>query len=162
MSKDQSVRLPLVPDAKEIQVTIGHDGSVVTGSPLTEELQDLQKWLMQQFNEANEKYANGNPEDGAAIVEEMHKTMADHCKVVYLKHLQNPIGIQAMTFLMAVIPDEEFIDLYEKGGDIVRNDANIGGYYESLTMSGITVVQLQADGSFTEKEGEPGRIQRSE
>lgn len=93
MSKDQSVRLPLVPDAKEIQVTIGHDGSVVTGSPLTEELQDLQKWLMQQFNEANEKYANGNPEDGAAIVEEMHKTMADHCKVVYLKHLQNPIGI---------------------------------------------------------------------
>lgn len=67
-----------------------------------------------------------------------------------------------MTFLMAVIPDEEFIDLYEKGGDIVRNDANIGGYYESLTMSGITVVQLQADGSFTEKEGEPGRIQRSE
>ena len=157
MNRDQSARLPLIPDAKEIQVTIGDSGAAVTGSPLSEELQNLQKWLMQQFNEANEKamgfYADGKPDEGAAVMEEMHKTLADHCKELYLNHLQDPIGIQAMTFLMDAIPDEEFIELYEKGGDLIKNDANLGGYYESLTLSGNTVIQLQTDGSFTEKEG---------
>ena len=157
MNRDESARLPLIPDAKEIQVTIGDGAAAVTGSPLSEELQELQKWLLQQFNEANEKamglYADGKTEEGAAVMEEMHKTLADHCKTLYLNHLQDPVGIQAMTFLMDAIPDEEFIELYEKGGEIVRYDANLGGYYESLTISGTSLVQLQADGSFTEKEG---------
>ena len=157
LSKDQSVRVPLIPDSEEIQVTVGDGAAIVTGSPLSEELQDLQKWLLQHFNEANEKamgfYADGKPEEGAAVMEEMHKTLADHCKELYLKHLQDPIGIQAMTFLMDAIPDEEFIELYEKGGDLIKDDANLGGYYESLTLSGNTVIQLQTDGSFNEKEG---------
>ena len=57
-----------------------------------------------------------------------------------------------MTFLIDAVPNEEFIDLYKKGSELIQNDANIGGYYESLTLSGNTVVQLQADGSFTQKE----------
>lgn len=157
MNRDESARLPLIPDAKELQVTIGDGAAAVTGSPLSEELQELQKWLLQQFNEANEKamglYADGKSEEGAAVMEEMHKTLADHCKELYLNHLQDPVGIQAMTFLMNAIPDEEFIELYEKGGEIVRNDAQLGGYYESLILSGTTIIQLQADGTFTEKEG---------
>ena len=156
-SKDQSAWLPLIPDAEEIQVTVGDGPATATGSPLTNELQDLQKWIMQQFNDANEKamglYADGKSEEGAAVMEEMHKTLADHCKEVYLNHLQDPVGIQAMNFLMDAIPDEEFIELYKQGGDLIRNDANIGGYYESLTMSGNTVIQLQADGTFTQKDG---------
>ena len=157
MPKDESARLILIPDNKNIQVTIGDGPAAVTGSPLSDELQGLQQWIMQQFNEANEKamgfYADGKAEEGAAVMEEMHKTLADHCKEVYLNHLQDPVGIQAMSFLIDAIPNEEFIELYKKGGDLIKNDAGIGGYYESLTMSGNTVVQLQADGSFTQKEG---------
>jgi thiol-disulfide isomerase/thioredoxin len=152
-----SAPVSIIPDAEEIQVTLGDGAAVVTGSPLTEELQELQRWIMQQFNDANGKamglYADGKPEEGAAVMEEMHKTLADHCKEVYLKHLQDPIGIQAMNFLIDAVPDEEFIDLYKQGGDLIKNDASIGGYYESITLSGNTVVQLQADGTFTEKEG---------
>ena len=157
MPKDQSARLIVIPDAKDIQVTIGEGAAAVTGSPLSEEMMALQEWIMQQFNESNQKamglYADGKAEEGAAVMEEMHKTLADHCKEVYLKHLEDPLGIQAMTFLMDAIPDDEFIDLYNQGSDLVKNDASIGGYYESLTMSGNTVVQLEADGSFTQKEG---------
>ena len=157
MNRNLSARLPLIPDAGEIQVTIGEGAAAVTGSPLSEELQELQEWLMQQFNEANKKAmelnAGGKAEEGAAVMEEMHKTLADHCKELYLNHMQDPIGIQAMTFLIDNIPDEEFIELYEKGGDLIQNDASIGGYYESLTQTGFTLVQLQADGSFTEEEG---------
>ena len=156
-SKDESVRLPLIPDAEEIQVTLGDGGATVTGSPLSEELQNLQKWLLQQYTEANEKamgfYADGKSEEGAAVMEEMQKTLASHCKEVYLKHAQDPIGIQAMGMLMLYIPKEEFIELYESGSDLIKNDANIGGYYESLVLSDNTVIQLLADGSFTEKEG---------
>ena len=157
MPKDQSARLPLIPDAKDIQVTIGDDPAAVTGSPLTEGLVTLQQWIMQQFNDANEKamghYADGKAEEGAAVMEEMRKTLADHCKEVYLNHLEDPLGIQAMTFLIGTIPDEEFIDLYKQGSDLIQSDASLGGYYESLVLSGNTVIQLRADGSFTEKEG---------
>ena len=157
MNRDQTARLPLIPDAKEIQVTIADGAAAVTGSPLSEELQGLQKWLMQQFNEANEKamgfYADGKPEEGAAVMEEMHKTLADHCKELYLDHLQDPIGIQALGMVMFDLPKEEFLELYGKGGDLIKNDASIGGYYETLTASDNTVIQLQPDGSFTEKEG---------
>ena len=157
LSKDESTRVILIPDSKEIRVAIGDGPAAVTGSPLSNEMQEFQQWIMQQFNEANEKamgfYADGKSEEGAAVMDEMQKTLAEHCKEVYLKHLQDPIGIQAMTFLMDAIPDEEFIGLYEKGSDLIKNDAGIGGYYEALTLSGNTVIQLRADGSFTEKEG---------
>lgn len=158
MSKNQSIRISLIPDVKDIQVTLGDGPAIVTGSPLTEEYTSLQQWLLQQYNDASEKamglIKDGKSEEGAAVMKEMRKTLADHCKELYLNHLEDPVGNQAMTFLMdGVIPDEEFIDLYQMGGDLIKNDASLGGYYESLILSGTTVIQLQADGSFTEKEG---------
>ena len=157
LNKDQTARLPLIPDVKEIQVNISDGSAVSTGSPLSEELQGFQKWLMQQFNDANATamalYADGKDDEAGAVMEGMHKTLADHCKEVYLQHLQDPIGIQAMNFLIDAIPDEEFISLYEQGGDIIRSDASIGGYYESLTQTGYTLLRPQSDGTFAEAEG---------
>ena len=158
MSKDESIRIPVIPDVKDIQVTIGDGPANVTGSPLSEEYNSLQQWLLQQFNDANDKamglIKDGKSEEGTAVMKEMKKRLADHCKEVYLNHLEDPVGDQAMIFLMdSVIPDEEFIELYQMGGDLIKNDANLGGYYESLTLSGTSVIQLQADGTFTEKEG---------
>ena len=157
-SKDESIRIPVIPETKDIEVIIGDGPAIVTGSPLTEEYNSLQQWLLQQFNDANEKamelIKDGKSEEGAAVMKEMHKTLADHCKEVYLNHLDDPVGSQAMVFLKdGVIPDEEFIDLYQKGGDLIKNDASLGGYYESLILSGTSVIQLQADGTFTEKDG---------
>ncbi len=157
MSKDQSIRIPLIPNVKDIQVTIGDGPASVTGSPLTEEYTSLQQWLLQQYNDASEKamglITDGKSGEAAAVMEEMRKTLADHCKEVYLNHLEDPVGIQAMNFLIDVVPDEEFIDLYKQGGGLIKNDAKLGGYYEHLTLSGTTVIQLQADGTVTEKEG---------
>ena len=157
-SKDESIRIPVIPETKDIEVIIGDGPAIVTGSPLTEEYNSLQQWLLQQFNDANEKamelIKDGKSEEGTAVMKEMKQMLADHCKEVYLKHLDDPVGDQAMVFLLeGAIPDEEFIDLYKKGGDLIHNDAKLGGYYEFLTQSGSTVIQLQADGSFSEKEG---------
>jgi len=156
-SKDESIRIPVIPEAKDIEVIIGDGPATVTGSPLTEEYNSLQQWLLQQFNDANDKamelIKDGKSEEGTAVMKEMKQMLADHCKEVYLKHLEDPLGIQAMTFLIDAVPDEEFIELYNMGSDLVKNDASIGGYYESLTMSGNTVVQLKADGTFAQKEG---------
>ena len=138
MPKGKQARLPLIPEAKEIFVTIGDGPATVTGSPLTNELHELQRWIMKQYNDANEKAGPlrqaGMHEEAQAVMDEMQKTLVDHCKEVYLKHLQDPIGVQAMGFLINAVSKEEFIDLYKKGSDCIHNDADIAGYYESLTM----------------------------
>ena len=154
----------LIPDSKEITVKIEDGTASVSNSPLSEELQELQKWMTAHFTSYNEKamaLAESGDEAGAeALWDEMHKTMADHCKEVYLNHLQDAVGVQAMSILASDASDEEFIRLYEQGGECIHADAKIGGRYESLTASRRTasrrtVIQLNTTGEdFTETEGE--------
>ena len=114
--------------------------------------------MMNHFMSYNDKataLAESGDEAGAeALWDEMHKTMADHCKEVYLNHLQDPIGVQAMTILASDASDEEFISLYEQGGECIRANAMISGRYESLTATPNTVLQLDSTGeSFIETKG---------
>ena len=88
-------------------------------------------------------------------MEEMEKAMAEHCKEIYLNHLQDPVGVQAMSMLVFDAPDEEFIRLYEQGGECIHADARIAGRYESLTASSRTVIQLDTAGKdFIETKGD--------
>ena len=154
----------LIPDSKEITVKIEDGTASVSNSPLSEELQELQKWMTAHFTSYNEKamaLAESGDEAGAeALWDEMHKTMADHCKEVYLNHLQDAVGVQAMSIFSSDASDEEFIRLYEQGGECIHAHAKIGGRYESLTASRRTasrrtVIQLNTTGEdFTETEGE--------
>jgi thiol-disulfide isomerase/thioredoxin len=148
----------LIPDSKEITVKI-EDGIVyVSGSPLSEELQELKNWMMAHFTSYNEKAValseSGDEAGAEALWDEMHKTMADHCKAVYLDHLQDPVGVQAMSMLAFDASDEEFISLYEQGGECIHADAKVAGRYESLTATKRTVIQLNPSGDdFIESEG---------
>lgn len=108
----------LVPDTKKITVAMKDNVPVVTGSPLSEELQALQQWCMNTFF--------------AAPNDETMKQIAEHCREVYLQHKNDAIAPQAMIFLMDQIDKDEFIALYEQGGKAIKADANIGGYYEHL------------------------------
>lgn len=148
----------LIPDSKEITVKIEDGIATVSGSPLSEELQELQNWMMAHFTSYNEKAValseSGDEAGAEALWDEMHKTMADHCKAVYLDHLQDPVGVQAMSILAFDASDEEFISLYEQGGECIRADAKISGRYESLTATKRTVIQLNPSGDdFIESEG---------
>ena len=149
----------LIPDSREITVKIEDGIASVSGSPLSEELQELQKWITDHFMSYSEKamaLSESGDEAGAeALWDEMHKTMADHCKEVYLNHLQDPVGVQAMTMLVSDASDEEFIRLYEQGGECIHADAMIAGRYESLTATQRTVIQWNAPGGdFTETKGD--------
>ena len=154
----KSEPVSLIPDSKEITVKIEDGIATVSGSPLSEELQELQQWMMNHFMSYNDKataLAESGDEAGAeALWDEMHKTMADHCKAVYLDHLQDPVGVQAMRILASDASDEEFISLYEQGGECIRANAMISGRYESLTATPNTVLQLDSTGeSFIETKG---------
>ena len=149
----------LIPDSKEINVMIKDGMVTVGGSPLSEELQELQQWMKDHFMSYNTRaisLSESGDEAGAeALWDEMHKTMADHCKAVYLDHLQDPVGVQAMSMLVFDAPDEEFIRLYEQGGECIHADARIAGRYESLTASRRTVIQLDTAGKdFIETKGD--------
>lgn len=142
--------ISLIPDSKEINVKIEDGATSVSGSPLSEELQMFQQWLLNHFMGYNEKVmtlAEGGDQRGAeALMEEMHKTMAEHCKEVYLSHLQDPVGVQAMTMLVYDAPEDEFIRLYEMGGECIHSNARIAGRYESLSADPGTMIQLNPDG----------------
>ena len=148
----------LIPDSKEINVTIKDGMVTVGGSPLSEELQELQQWIMNHFLDYNDKATalaeSGDEAGSEALFEEMHKAIADHCKEVYLNHLQDPIGVQAMSILAFDATDEEFISLYEQGGECIHADAKVAGRYESLTATNKTVIQLNPSGDdFIESNG---------
>ena len=148
----------LIPDSKEINVTIKDGVVTVSGSPLSEDLQELQQWMMNHFmsynNRAMSLSENGDEAGAQALMQEMHKAMAEHCKEVYLNHLQDPVGVQAMSMLAFDASDEEFIRLYEQGGECIHADAMIAGRYESLTASRRTVIQLDSAGKdFIETKG---------
>ena len=149
--------VPLIPDSKEITVKIEDGIATVSGSPLSEELQELQQWIMNHFMSYNDKATalaeSGDEAGSEALFEEMHKAIADHCKEVYLNHLQDPIGVQAMHILVDAT-DEEFISLYEQGGECIHADAMVAGRYESLTATKRTVIQLNPSGDdFIESKG---------
>lgn len=149
----------LIPDSKEINVTIKDGMVTVGGSPLSEELQELQRWMKDHFMSYNTRamsLSESGDEAGAeALMEEMEKAMAEHCKEIYLNHLQDPVGVQAMSMLVFDAPDEEFIRLYEQGGECIHADARIAGRYESLTASRRTVIQLDTAGKdFIETKGD--------
>ena len=147
----------LIPDSKEILVKIEDGVASISGSPLSEELHGFQQWIMNHFMSYNEKAMarmdSGDQEGADALMQEMHNAMADHCKDVYLNHLQDPVGSQAMALLLYDVPEEEFIRLYEMGGECIHEDAMIAGRYESLTANLGTVIQLGSDGAFTESKG---------
>ena len=150
--------VPLIPDSKEITVKIEDGIATVSGSPLSEELQELQQWIMNHFMSYNDKATalaeSGDEAGSEALFEEMHKAIADHCKEVYLNHLQDPIGVQAMHILASDATDEEFISLYEQGGECIHADAMVAGRYESLTATKRTVIQLNPSGDdFIESKG---------
>lgn len=154
----KSEPVSLIPDSKEITVKIEDGIATVSGSPLSEELQGLQQWMMNHFVSYNDKATalveSGDESGAEALWDEMHKTMADHCKAVYLDHLQDPVGVQAMCILASDASDEEFISLYEQGGECIRANAKISGRYESLTATPNTVLQLDSTGeSFIETKG---------
>ena len=73
---------------------------------------------------------SGRQEEADSLMQEMHKTMADHCKEVYLKHLDDPVGAQAMTILRLELPEEEYGRLYKMGGECIHNDPMLSGQFE--------------------------------
>ena len=150
--------ITLIPDSKKITVSMADGTPVVTGSPLSQELQAFSQWAMTTFNEYSDKsmalMEAGDTLGVQAVHDEMQKVMADHCREVYTKHQPDPIGLQAMMLLMNFIDKEEFFNLYENAGELVKNDAVIGGYYEYLKSTPEeTVITLLDNGEIVQEPG---------
>lgn len=134
MTGPDSDPVSLVPDSKEILVRIENGAISVSGSPLSQELQTLEQWMLNHFMSHNERAMAlidaGDPEGADTLMQDMHKTMADHCKEVYLKHLNDPVGVQAMVVLRLELPEDEYKQLYEQGGASIHDDPMLNGQFE--------------------------------
>lgn len=148
----------LVPDSKKIKVSMEGNIPVVSGSPLSEELQELQQWCMNTFfgnlGKIMAMSEAGDTLGADALNAETMKQIADHCREVYLKHKDNAVAPQALNLMMDQLDKDEFIELYEQGGKAVKADAKIGGYYEHLkSLPDESVIMLLENGEFLEVKG---------
>ena len=150
--------IALILDSKKIKVTVSDDATVVTGSPLSQELQDLQQWAKTTFLGYSDRIMPLMEADDAegmrALEAEMKEEMGSHCREVYMAHQSDLLGVQAMTLLMNFIDQDEFIELYEKADKSIQDDAAIGGYYEYLkSLPKEEVITLLENDEILEEQG---------
>lgn len=128
--------ISLIPDSKEITIAMNEGKPVISGSPLSCELLELQQWALSTFMgysmQAMSLIEAGDQQGADAVNAEMHKTIASHCRDIYMNHKTDALGMQAMTLMMMDLDEDEFMELYEQGGKVIQENAQIGGYYEHL------------------------------
>lgn len=150
--------IALIPDSKKIKVTVTDGTPVVTGSPLSQKLQEFQQWAMTTYLGYNDRLMalmDADDTEGVKAVQaEMKEEMASHCREVYTEHQSNPLGLQAMALLMNFIDQDEFIELYEQADKAVQDDPAIGGYYEYLkALPNEEVITLLDNGEVLTEDG---------
>ncbi len=148
----------LIPDTNEMTVTVIDGKTHVSGSPLSEEYQNLQKWLVSTFMAYNERWAElnkeGKKEEADRVVAERKKVFSDHCLEIYGNHPSDHVGHQALSIIMEDLPEDTFIALYEQGSRLIREDPEISGYYEHLRPRAQNeVFILQNNGEIDKREG---------
>ena len=150
--------VPLIPDVKRIKVTIADGQTEITGSPMSQEIQDFQQWAMNTYlGDVETISALEQAGDSIGIMkksEELANKMATRCREVYQAHKNDAIGAQALNILMGFADEEEFIALYEQGGKAVKADAGLGGYYEHLkSLPEEAVITLLENGEVMKEQG---------
>jgi thiol-disulfide isomerase/thioredoxin len=150
--------IPLIPDVKKIKVDIADGESKITGSPLSQEIQDFQQWAMDTYLKDVETIsALEEAGDSIGVMktsEELANKMATRCREVYQAHKDDAIGAQALGLLTEFADEDEFIALYEQGGKAVKADASLGGYYEYLKSSPEeAVITLLESGEVVKEQG---------
>ena len=150
--------IALIPDAKRISVTVTDSVPVVSGSPLSQEIQDFQQWIMKTAFEHVEKAMMLDDAGDSIGVENLYKEMqqrlVDRSREVYQEHKADAIGAQALGLMLEFIDKDEFIALYEQGGKAVKADAQLGGYYEHLkSLPEEGVITLLENGEVMKEQG---------
>ena len=150
--------IPIIPDVKRIKVTIA-DGEVeIKGSPMSQEYQDFQQWVLDTYLSGVETIsAFEQVGDSIGIMttsEELANKMATRCREVFQAHKNDVIGAQALGLLIEFADKDEFISLYEQGGKAVKADASLAGYYEHLkSVPEEAVITLLESGEVVKEQG---------
>ena len=150
--------ISLIPDVKKIKVTIADGQTEITGSPMSQEIQNFQQWAMNTYlGDVETISALEEAGDSIGIVktsEELANKMATRCREVYQAHKNDAIGVQALNLLVEFADEDEFIALYEQGGKAVKADAGLGGYYEHLkALPEEAVITLLESGEVVKEKG---------
>ena len=127
----------LVPESSSITLKIGPDGVVsIKGSKASKEFNDLQKWAVNFYMEANNEleklFAAGDNQGAEDYMDGRNALIVKHCKPIFNAHKDDYVGVQAMVLMHNKLEKEEFLALYEKAGDCVKNDFRVSAYYNSV------------------------------
>jgi len=131
---DESTAVIIIPDSKAISVDM--DKSEVSGSPLSEEWIDFQHTMMDKWTSVQEeavKMMEAGDRDGAVdAYTKLECWIREYAQSVVEKHLNDPVGIQALSVFASMSPAEETLALYEKCGEVVKNNLLLSEFMENL------------------------------
>jgi thiol-disulfide isomerase/thioredoxin len=121
--------------AEKGNLTLVGDTGLIKGAPLNNRMADLietYKNAGEEFEEKKSALIESADEEGKDwteeqilelqnLDEEQSAKVADAVKKFYEKDKSSVLGIFELTLLQGLVPEEEFISLYEQSGDMVKN-----------------------------------------
>lgn len=150
---DGSFELPVVCEPCELSADL--DNGTVTGGPVSEALNKLQKDLMESYRTIQEAYTKayfaGDYELADSLSEAGMARIYSMCAEAYEENHDNVVGLQALTFLLE---DESLSyadaqELVSKAADFIQDDEMVKRMLETLKAAESTGI----GSSFLEIEG---------
>ena len=123
-----------IPDNARAKVSFGPVSVAITGSTLSTEFNEIRSAVSELTEKAGEEFRRFYEvadEAGASEVEEKYnEDMKSVLSEAYSKNTDNYIGLATLKMLSEYLDYDEAVELYEKGGDIIRNDEDINEFID--------------------------------
>lgn len=123
-----------IPDNARAKVSFGPVSAAITGSTLSTEFNEICSTVSELTEKAGEEFRRFYEvadEAGASEVEEKYNAdMKSVLSEAYSKNTDNYIGLTTLRMLSEYLEYDEAVELYDKGGDIIRNDEDVNEFID--------------------------------
>lgn len=130
---DERFTVRFVPDAKDITIDLDYPVTV-TGSPLSDANARLLDGIMELYyereSEIGELALSGKEAEADSIYALQMQKIHQLCRLTYLEHTEDIVGLQAFSMLIDDLPYGELTALLEQGAEFIREDAGIAALME--------------------------------
>ncbi|MBR4826942.1 MAG: AhpC/TSA family protein [Bacteroidales bacterium] len=126
--RDDRFLARFVPDSKDISIDLDYPATV-TGSPLTDAMNDLQENIMDLYfereSEIGELAMSGRREEADSLYKAQMAKIDDLCRSSFLEHSGDVVGLQAFSLLAQDLGYDELEGLLAQASSFIAEDPNV-------------------------------------
>lgn len=129
-----SETVSFIPDNSRTRVVFGPVSATITGSALSTSFNDVRSTVNELTEKAGEEFRSfykAGDEAGASEVEaKYNEDMKSILTEAYSNNTDNYIGLTTLMMLSEYLEYDEAVELYEKGGEDIRNNEDINDFID--------------------------------